>query len=72
MENENELKEIVKDAAIFVDGNSPTAMAAQMMLLYKDERLRNDLIIKGRKASAAFCWDTTANLMWKSIEKAIG
>ncbi len=68
----NSLKEIVTDAAIFVDGNSHTAIAEQMMLLYKDEKLRNDLIIKGRKASAAYSWDTTATLLWKSIEKAIG
>ncbi len=68
----NSLKEIVKDAAIFVDGNSHTAIAEQMMLLYKDEKLRNDLIIKGRKESAAYSWDTTANLLWKSIEKVIG
>jgi len=41
-------------------------------LLYKDERLRNDLIIKGRKVAANYNWDTTANLLWKSIQKAIG
>lgn len=68
----NSLKELVKDAAIFVDGNSHIAIAEKMMLLYKDERLRNDLIIKGRKVAALYSWDTTANLLWKSIEKAIG
>ncbi|MEO5948251.1 MAG: glycosyltransferase family 1 protein [Chitinophagaceae bacterium] len=68
----NSMKEIVKDAAVFVDGTNHIAMAEQMMLLYKDEKLRNDLIIKGRKVAVAYRWDTTANLLWKSIEKAIG
>ena len=68
----NSLQEIINDAAIFVDGASHTAIAEQMMLLYKDERLRNDLIIKGRKVAANYNWDTTANLLWKSIQKAIG
>lgn len=68
----NSLKEIINDAAIFVNGASHSAIAEKMMLLYKDERLRNDLIIKGRKAIAGYKWDTSANLLWKSIEKAIG
>ena len=68
----NSLQEIVKDAAIFVNGASHTAIAEQMMLLYKDERLRNDLIIKGRKVAANYNWDTTASLLWKNIQKAIG
>lgn len=65
-------KEILKEAGLYVDASSHAAMADKMMLLYKDESLRNDLIIKGRKISSAYSWDEAAQSIWQSIQKAIG
>ena len=67
----NTAKEILKEAALYVDATNPMAIAEKMMLLYKDESLRNDLIIKGRKIASAYSWDDTAQSVWNCILKAI-
>lgn len=66
------MQEIAKDAALFADVESHTNIADKMMLLYKDENLRKELIQKGREVAAAYNWDKTAALLWQSIVKAIG
>jgi hypothetical protein len=35
-----------------------------MMLLFKDERLRNELIAKGKEQVAKYNWQETAGLVW--------
>lgn len=64
------MQEIAKDAALYADANSYTDIADKMMLLYKDENLRKDLIQKGRQAAREYSWDKTASLVWQSIVKA--
>ncbi len=64
------MQEIAKDAALYADANSYADIAGKMMLLYKDETLRKQLIEKGRQAAAQYSWDKTADLLWKSIVKA--
>jgi len=64
------MEEIAKDAALYADPESHTAIADQMMLLYKDENLRKELVQKGRKTAAAYSWDKTAGLLWQSILEA--
>ena len=66
------MQEIAKDAALFADVESHTNIADKMMLLYKDENLRKELIQKGREVAAVYNWDKTAALLWQSIVKAIG
>lgn len=63
--------EILKDAALYIDASDHNAIADKMMLLYKDEKLRNDLIIKGRAVAADFSWEKTAALVWLAIQKTI-
>lgn len=65
------MQEIAKDAALYIDPESHTDIADKMMLLYKDENLRNQLIEKGRSTAAEYNWDKTAALLWQSIVKAV-
>ncbi|MEO7984234.1 MAG: glycosyltransferase family 1 protein [Bacteroidota bacterium] len=65
------MQEITKDAAIYADATSHTRIADKMMLLYKDENLRKELIQKGQLVAAEYDWDKTAALLWQSIEKAL-
>lgn len=65
------MQEIAGEAALFSDPNDHLAIAENMMRLYKDENLRNQLIEKGRIVAASYSWDNTAELLWQCITKAI-
>jgi glycosyltransferase involved in cell wall biosynthesis len=65
------MQEITKDAGLYTDAGSFTSIADKMMLLYKDEKLRNELVQKGRLVAEEFSWEKTADLLWQSIGKAI-
>ena len=64
------MQEIAKDAALFADATSYNDIADKMMMLYKDETLRKQLIEKGRLTAGQYSWNKTADLLWKSIVKA--
>lgn len=63
------MQEIAKDAALYINPESHIDIADKMMLLYKDENLRNQLIEKGRSTAEEYNWDKTAALLWQSIVK---
>ena len=65
------MQEIAKDAELYADANSHTDIANKMMLLYKDENLRKELILKGRQIVKQYSWDKTATLLWQSIVKVM-
>jgi len=64
------MQEIANEAALYADANSFTDIADKMMLLYKDENLRKQLIEKGRKTARQYSWDHTAELLWNCIVRA--
>ncbi len=64
------MQEIAKDAALYANASSYTDMADKMILLYKNETLRKQLIENGRHITGQYSWDKTADLLWKSIVKA--
>lgn len=64
------MQEIAKDAVLYADANNYNEIAEKMMLLYKDENLRKELIQKGKKVLQLYSWDKTSELLWKSIQKA--
>lgn len=66
------MEEITKGAALYADASSYTAIADKMILLYKDEKGRTELIQKGKEVADLYSWNQTAGLLWKSIEKAAG
>ena len=65
------MQEIACDAALYADPADHKDIADKMMLLYKDESLRNSLIEKGKQIAAQYSWDKTVDLFWQSILKAI-
>ena len=65
------MQEIANDAALYTDPESPADIAEKMMLLYKDEKLRSQLIEKGRLNSREYNWNQAAEHLWQSIEKAM-
>jgi len=64
------MQEIAGDAALYVNPTEHTGIADKMMLLYKDESLRNSLIEKGKIIASQYNWEKTADLFWQCILKA--
>jgi glycosyltransferase involved in cell wall biosynthesis len=64
------MQEITKDAALYADADNHADIADKMMMLYKDENLRKQLVEKGRQVAKQYNWDITADLLWNSIVKA--
>lgn len=65
------MEEIAQGAALFADPKNFEDIADKMMLIYKDERLRKELIEKGTAIADQYSWKRTAELLWQSILKAL-
>ena len=63
------MNEICEDAALFTNPAVFENIADKMMLVFKDETLRNDLIAKGKLQAARFNYSAAGDLFWQSIEK---
>jgi glycosyltransferase involved in cell wall biosynthesis len=64
------MQEILKDAALYADPFNHEEIADKMMMLYKDEIMRKQLIKKGRVLAKDYSWDKTSDLLWETILKA--
>ncbi len=65
------MQEVAGDAALFADPQDYNDIAAKMILLYKDENLRTDLIRKGKLQEQQYSWDKAAALLWNCIQKTV-
>ena len=65
------MQEIGEEAALYFDPLSVNDMAEKLMLIYKDEDLRNSLIQKGKQRAGEFSWQRTADLLWQCIKKTV-
>lgn len=65
------MEEIAKGAALLVNPNDHVDIAEKMMQVYKDETLRNELIIKGKLVAQQYSWDKTSELLWQTILRAV-
>ena len=65
------MQEIAGDAGLYFDPSDHQDIADKMMLLYKDEQLKNQLIQKGVVVAKNYSWKKTADLMWQAIMKAV-
>jgi glycosyltransferase involved in cell wall biosynthesis len=63
-------QEIAGETALYADPADIAAIAAHLMLLYKDENWRNSLIKEGREIVTHYNNDKTASLLWQAISKA--
>jgi len=67
---ERAMPEICGEVALFVNPKEHKDVAEKMMMIFKDEKLRKDLIDKGREQVKKYSWQKTAELFWQSILKA--
>jgi len=67
--NEGSLPEVCGDAALYVTPGEHKDIADKMILVYKDEKLRSNLVEKGKQHVKKYSWDETANAFWRSIAK---
>jgi len=65
------LKELAADAAIYFDAANFSDMADKMMLIFKDEDARNEVIKKGNERVKKFNWGNSSSALWSVIEKVI-
>jgi glycosyltransferase involved in cell wall biosynthesis len=66
------MQEIGGEAALYFDPNDPADMGDKLMLIYKDENLRSQLIQKGAGIAAQYSWERTAEAVWKAMMRAVG
>ena len=66
------LQEMAGGSALGAIAGDPAALAAQLMLIYKDESLRRDLIIGGLDRLDAFRRERTLDGVWEGIRKSTG
>lgn len=65
------MPEVAGDAAEYCDPFSVESIAGAMKKIAADEKLRNDLIAKGRIQRQRYSWDKSADALWNSIEKTL-
>jgi len=63
--------ETAREAVLYADTGSIENVADKMMLIYKNENLRKELIEKGTMIAAQYSWDRTAEMLWRAILKAV-
>ena len=68
--NVTSMPEVAGDAALLVDPFDPESIAEALYKAYQYERIREDLVIRGRRRKDLFSWQQTADRLWESIEKA--
>jgi glycosyltransferase involved in cell wall biosynthesis len=70
--NDSFSAEIFGDAALYYNEQSPEEIAEKMILMYKDEKLRQTLSEKQRGRHRFFSWHSSAMHLLQSIKKACG
>jgi len=63
------LPEVVDDAALLVDPNSPSQIAEAMVKITTDETLKNTLKEKGLKQCEKFSWESSAGKLYEMIHE---
>jgi len=64
-------EEIAGAAALYIDQSDYNDIADKMMVVFKDEDKRNELIIKGRQQADHFHWEKTDLTMRSAVIKAV-
>lgn len=67
--NKAAIPEICGNAALYINPDDFNDIADKMMLLFKDESKRNELIGSGLQQAAKYNWPVTTELLWQAIEK---
>lgn len=62
-------QEVAAEAGLYFDPNDHGDLAEKMMLIYKDENLRKQLIEKGKAIAGKYTWQKSAEIFWESVIK---
>jgi len=65
------MQELTAGAALCVNPEDPQHIAESMMRIYKDEKLRNELIEKSKTVAASYTTEKTAEQLWHLISKCL-
>ena len=65
--NKTSLPEVAGDAAIYCNPFDIHEIKNQMVNLFSDKQLQNQLSINGLERIKVFSWDQTASLVWKEV-----
>jgi len=68
--NTSSMPEVAGDAGLLVDPNSIDDIADKMMMIYRDEDLRQKLIEAAKIQKKKFSWDSSAEKLWDCLMKA--
>lgn len=63
------MQEIGEDAALYFNPADFNDIADKMMLIYKDEALRSQLVARGFDVARQYSWQRTADLLWEAVGK---
>ncbi|HSH67501.1 MAG TPA: glycosyltransferase, partial [Bacteroidia bacterium] len=69
--NITSMPEVAGEAALLINPFSIESISEAMLQLYSDEKLRQELIQKGRIRKLDFSWNKTSQALWESIETSI-
>ncbi len=69
--NTSSMPEVAGDAGLLVDPTDVDDIANKMHLLYKDEALRNKLIVNARQQVKKFDWGRSAVNLWESMMECV-
>ena len=69
--NSSSMPEVVGDAGLLADPYSVDSIAEQMLKLWTEKGLREQLIEKGKTQRQKYSWDLTAEKMWVAMEKVL-
>lgn len=65
------MPEVAGNAALMVDPFSVKDLVEKMTLLWNNQLLRKELIVKGRLQKNLFTWKRTAELLYKAIQNCV-
>ncbi len=65
------MHEICGDAALYAAPENFKEIAVKMMQIFKDEKLRKEIIEKGKQRAKIFSWDNTTEVVWNNIVKTM-
>jgi glycosyltransferase involved in cell wall biosynthesis len=62
------MPEICADSALYFSPENYKDIAEKLMLIFKDEKLRKELIEKGKEQTKKYNWNESAEILWNTIE----
>lgn len=65
------MQEITANASLYINPEDPAHIAESIMRIYKDEKLRNELIEKGKTVATNYTTEKTAEQIWLLMKNCI-